>query len=113
MEKMTNVKALNYVLANADLPEEVANKLVAMRDGYVKKAENKKPTKEQVANEGYKVAVAEYLAGVEKATATEIANAVEGVGTPQKAVALVKMLIADGKAVKETDKKKVYYKAVG
>ena len=110
MEKMTNVKALNYVLENvADLPEDVKEKVTAIRDGFVKKAENKKPTKVQVENVAIADKIIEYLGTVEQATATEIMNNVEGVTSTQKAVALLKPLIPN-KVVKVADKKKVFYK---
>lgn len=113
MEKLTNVKALNYVIENTELPAEVKEKVVAIRDGFVKKAENKKPTKTQVENEGLKVAVLDFLKGVEGAKATDIAQAgIEGINSTQKAVAVAKLLIAEGKVEKVTDKKTVLYKAV-
>ena len=37
MEKMTNVKAIDYVLANAELPTDVKEKLVKMKEQFVKK----------------------------------------------------------------------------
>ena len=111
MEKMTNVKALNFVIENADLPEDVLAKVTAIRDGFVKKAENKKPTKVQEANEVIKTAIVEFLKGVDKARATEVANAgIEGVESTQKATAMLKALVAEGKVVKETDKKAVFWK---
>lgn len=110
MEKMTNVKALNYVIANVELPEEVMEKVVAMRDGYVKKAENKKPTKAQAENEGIKVAIVEALAETEGMTATAVGNAV-GV-TVHRATALLKQLVTEGKVERVADKKTVTFKAV-
>ena len=110
MEKMTNVKALNYVIANVELPEEVMEKVVAMRDGYVKKAENKKPTKAQAENEGIKVAIVEALAETEGMTATAVGNAV-GV-TVQRATALLKQLVTEGKVERVADKKTITFKAV-
>lgn len=76
-----------------------------------KKADNKKPTKTQEENVITTEKIVAYLGTVEKATATEIMNAVEEVTSPQKAVALVKALIPD-KVEKIADKKKVYYKLV-
>ena len=49
MTKMTNVKALEYVLTNcADLPSEVSEKLTSMKASFEKKASaERKPTPTQ------------------------------------------------------------------
>lgn len=107
MEKMTNVKALNYVLGNCELPADVEEKVTAIRDGFVKKAENKKPTKAQVENKGLKVAIVDFVAQGEGVTATEVGNAV-GI-TVQRATALLKQLVAEGKVARTADKKKVLF----
>ena len=51
MEKMTNVKALSYILTNcADLPEDVKAKVEAMKASFEKKASaEKKATSEKKA----------------------------------------------------------------
>jgi hypothetical protein len=58
MEKMTNVKAIDYVLANAELPTDVKEKLEKMREQFVKKnSAERKPTATQTENAGLKVAI--------------------------------------------------------
>ena len=58
MEKMTNVKALEYVMANCELPTDVAEKLGKMKEQFVKKnSADRKPTANQTENAGLKVAI--------------------------------------------------------
>ena len=59
-EKMTNVKALDYVLANCELTDEVREKVENIRTSYAKKSATtgeRKPTANQVANEALKTAL--------------------------------------------------------
>lgn len=100
------VKAILEKNDRADLATFIQGRI----DLLDKKADNKKPTKTQEENEGLKVEILDYLGTVEKATPTEVMNAVEGVTSPQKASALLKALETEGKAEKIADKKKVYYK---
>lgn len=52
MEKLTNVKALEIVLAGGEITPEVREKLEKIRDGFTKKSTNRtsKPTAKQIAN---------------------------------------------------------------
>lgn len=94
--KMTNVKALAYVLENCAVPSEIADKLTAMKASYEKRASRKVegPTKAQKE----RMALAEKVfalmeQGVEYGNA-EIASLVpelEG-ATPQKISPLMKLL---------------------
>ena len=105
VDKMTNVKALAFVLENTVLPEDVAEKISAIKASYEKKSSNKKPTSNQVENEALKVAIVEALAeaGVPM-TATEVMNAV-GLKSCAKATALLTALAKEQKIVRELDKK--------
>ena len=107
MEKMTNVKALNYVIENAELPEEVVAKLTAMRDGFVKKAENKKPTKEQAENAEIKERIVAVVTEGNGLTATQVAEQV-GI-TLHKATALLTALTKEERVKREVDKKKILF----
>ena len=55
-DKMTNAKALAYVLANCEIPSEVADKLTAIKASIEKKNAHKsdKPTAKQAENEAIK-----------------------------------------------------------
>lgn len=115
MERLTNVKALEYVLANCELPEEVFGKVTKMKEQFEKKATSKKPTKVQVENEGLKAEILAYLVKVgEGCTVSQILEkcpAVEGLSN-QKVSALMKQLVISGEVVRTEEKKKAYFSAV-
>lgn len=112
MEKLTYVTALNYVLTNVtDLPEEISDKLTALRDAQVKRnSADRKPTKAQVENERLKAVVLSVLTA-EPATVTDLMGKSEELSalSNQKVSALVNALVDDGKAVKTTEKRKSYF----
>ena len=105
-EKMTNVKALYFVRDNYELPAEVAEKVNAMIASLEKKASNKKPTKNQEANEALKATILEVLTA-EGATVSEI---MKKIGDPdlsnQKISALLRQMVEDKVVVKTADKKR-------
>ena len=105
MEKMTNVKALAYAIENGNFPIEVTEKLTAIKTSFENKSTNKKPTANQVENEGIKTAILEFLADGKSRTATEIMKGV-GLESIQKVSALLSQLTKAQKVVKTTDKKK-------
>jgi hypothetical protein len=62
MDKMTNVKALAYVLASCDLPSDVAEKLTNIKASYEKKSSGeRKPTERQIANQGIQQDILEVM----------------------------------------------------
>lgn len=108
MTKMTYVAALNYVLTNvADLPEDVAEKLTALKEQTEKRnAADRKPTKNQVAN----LALADRVVAVlteatEPLTVTEIMARDEVLAplSNQKVSALIRGL--GDKVAKTVDKR--------
>ena len=112
MEKMTNVKALNFVLLNCDLTAEVREKIEKMKVQFEKKnSAEKKPTATQIANEGIKTVILDTL-GNGSLTITELQklNAELGELSNQKISALLKQMIADGSVVREEIKRKAFFK---
>lgn len=114
MEKMTNVKALSYVIENFEneVPTDVFEKLVAIRTSFEKKSASKKPTANQEANEGFKATIIEVLTNADKAlTVTEIqtVNAELGALSNQRVSALLRQLIEANKVIKTVDKKKSFF----
>jgi len=108
-DKMTNIKALNYVKANCELPAEVSEKIDAMIASFEKKAQSKKATKTQEENVGYKAEILRVLADAENGmTVSEVIKASDVLSefSNQKVSALMRQLIEDGKVVKTMDKKK-------
>ena len=112
MEKMTNVKAINYVLGNCEIPADVKEKLEKMREQFVKKnSAERKPTANQVENQGYKADILAYLGTVERATITDLMKAVPSLAelSNQRVSAIVRQLKDSGEVVREEIKRKAYF----
>ena len=113
MEKMTNVKAINYVLENFELPADVTEKLTKMKDQFVKKnSAERKPTANQVENAGLKTAIVDFLAENKGAyTVTDLMKSVSALAdlSNQRVSALVRQLVEDGSVVRTEEKRKAYF----
>ena len=112
MEKMTNVKAINYVSGNCEVPADVKEKLEKMREQFVKKnSAERKPTANQVENQGYKADILAYLGTVERATITDLMKAVPSLAelSNQRVSAIVRQLKDSGEVVREEIKRKAYF----
>jgi len=107
--KMTYGKALDFVLADTfDLPADVRERLTALRESIAKKnSAERKPTKAQIANEGVKSAIVDFMEPDHLYTAAEIAKALEI--SSSKASALLIQLRDSGAVVVTTEKRKNYY----
>ena len=115
MTKLTNVKAIEFVIANCtDLPTEVVEKLEKMKASFEKKASGeRKPTATQKANEGLKTAILNYmepnvLYSVGQ-LAKEVPELVEIGATGQKVSALVKQLKEAGLVKRVEEKRKAFF----
>ena len=122
-ERMTNKKALEYVIENCDLPTEIMKKFEKMRDSASRKISSgtKKPTATQITNETRKEVIVEILGeSIEPLTATDIMkihdNRIEDeemkLNSNQRTSALLKQLVEEGKAVKEKTGNKTSFHAV-
>ena len=113
MEKMTNVKAINYVLENCNVPSDVAEKLAKMKDQFVKKnSAERKPTANQVENAGLKTAILDFLAENKGAyTVTDLMKSVSALAdlSNQRVSALGRQLVEDGSVVRTEEKRKAYF----
>lgn len=123
IERMTNKKALEYVIKNCDLPTEIMEKFEKMRDSASRKtlSGTKKPTATQIANETRKEVIMEILGeSIEPLTATDIMkihdNRIEDeemkLNSNQRTSALLKQLVEEGKVVKEKTGNKTLFHAV-
>lgn len=113
MEKMTNAKAIAYVIENCTLPQDVAEKLEKIKASYEKKSSTeRKPTATQIANEHLKEVVLEVLEqATEPMTVSEIIKAhteLQGL-TTQKVSPLVAKLVDELKVNKTIEKRKSYF----
>ena len=114
MTKMTYVNALEIAIATVENAEAKA-KLEALKASIAKKnSAERKPTATQKANEGYKVAILEFLAEGGKHTITEIMKGCGAVAelSNQRVSAIVRQLVEGGQVVREEIKRKAYFSAV-
>ena len=113
MTKMTNVKALEFVLTNCNVPADVADKLTAMKASFEKKASaERKPTPTQQENTGYKAEILNLLADGNQYTITDIMKGVPSMSdlSNQRVSAIVRQLTLSGEVVRVEDKRKAYFK---
>lgn len=114
-ERMTNVKAIAYVIENCEVPQEVAEKLEKMKASFEKKSSGeRKPTKTQTENEGLKSAILNYmeidvLYSVGQ-LAKEVPELAEVGASGQKVSALIKQLKDSGLVIRVEEKRKAYFK---
>ena len=112
MEKITNVKALAYVLETCALSTEYREKIEKMKAQFEKKnSAEKKPTATQIANEGIKSVILEIVGG-KSMTITEMqkVNGELAELSNQKISALLKQMVESGSVVREEIKRKAHFK---
>lgn len=111
MEKMTNMKALEFVLTNCEIPSDVREKLERMKEQTAKKSNAiHKPTANQVANDGYKVAIMNAIGGNAMTITDMIANIPQvSELSNQRVSAIVRQMVADGQLKREEVKRKAYF----
>ena len=115
MEKMTNLKAVAYVLENCELPTDVREKLEKVKTSFEKKSTGeRKPTATQVANEALKEAIMNFLTTEPDRIfmVGELIKEVpelEGLST-QKVTPMLSALEKAQQVVKVVEKRKSYYK---
>lgn len=109
MEKMTNVKALMFVLANCELPEDVKTKVESMKASFEKKGTaERKPTATQTENMGYKQDILNLLADGNKYTITDLIKSVPSLRelSNQRVSAIVRQLTQSNEVIREEDAKR-------
>jgi molecular chaperone DnaK (HSP70) len=115
MEKITNVKALSYVLENAELPAEIREKVEKMKAQFEKKnSAEKKPTANQVANKELQSAILEGMASGKLYTITDMIKEIPACATltNQKVSAVVRAMV--GISIERVEeKRKAYFRKIG
>lgn len=115
MTKLTNVKAIEYVIANCELPTDVAEKLEKMKESFIKKSSGeRKPTKNQAQNEVLKSAILNFmetnvLYSVGQLT-KDVPELVAIDASPNKTSALVTQLKNAGLVIRVEEKRKAFFK---
>jgi len=111
-EKMTNRKALEYVLENCETPQDVSEKIVAMIAALDKKnSATRKPTATQVENEKFKELILSVANAEKGMTVTDFLKVIpefDGFSN-QKVSALVRQLKEEGKLIKQEIKGRSYF----
>ena len=97
---------------SAELVEKIENELVLLAK---KNSAEKKPTAQQVQNDGIKTAI---LNGMESAKAYTVTDIIKSVVecadlTNQRVSALMRQLVDAGQVVRTEDKRKAYFTKVG
>ena len=114
-DKMTNSKALAFVLGMEGIPSDVREKLVNIKASIDKKnSAERKPTATQTENVGLKVAI---LEGMESGKAYTIGDLMKEIPaladlTNQRVSALVRQLKDEGLVTREEVKRKAYFTKV-
>lgn len=115
MEKITNVKALAYVLANVELPAEVKAKVENMKAQFEKKnSAEKKPTANQVANDVLKEAILSEMEDGRLYTISEMMKELPSCAdhSNQKLSAIVRQML--GVSIERVEeKRKAYFRKIG
>lgn len=115
MTKMTNVKAVEFVLSNCEIPAEVREKLENMKVQLLKKntAEHK-PTATQTANAGFKADILEAMESGKGYTISELLKAVPSIAelSNQRVSAIVRQMKDEGLVSREEIKRKAYFTKV-
>ena len=114
-KKMTNKGALQYVMENCEIPQEVREKLEKMVEQLEKKSSApKKLTKEQEQNVIYKEQILSVMSTEEGETVTDIMKklpALQELGYQnQKWSALITQLAKDNKVERTVVKGKSYFR---
>ena len=110
--KMTNVKALSYIMENCDLPQEISEKVENMIASL-----NRKSAKKLLANDNERalfVEVLNVLKAHDKMTVSEIFRTMnnEAVESTQKVTGLLGKLAEMGCVARVEEKSRPFYKFV-
>jgi uncharacterized protein (DUF2344 family) len=110
-EKFEMLMAISEVKSNPVLSEFIAHELELLAK---KNTSEKKPTAQQVANEGLKQTIVDVLSENDSLmTVTDVQKSCAELSelSNQRISALLRQLIADGKVERVEDKRKAYFKA--
>ena len=110
--KMTYAKALEIAMNAVKENKEVYDKLDALKASIAKKnSAERKPTVTQKANEGYKIAILEFMEVGKKYTITDLMKEVVELAdlSNQRVSALVRQLKEEGLVERTEEKRKAYF----
>lgn len=115
MEKMTYARALTAVLNGEPMTAEISEKLTALLASIEKKnSAEKKPTAQQVANQGIQTAILEFMTPGTLYSITDIIKGCPACAdlTNQRVSALVRQMKDSGAVERIEEKRKAYFRKV-
>lgn len=114
--KLTKRDALNYVIENCELPEDIKEKLEGMVEVLARRTSaNRKPTAKQKENKELGLVAIEVLRGIQPATVTEVLKADPETFADisnQRMSAILNQLIKEDRCEKLIEKGRSYFKVV-
>ena len=111
-EKMTNAKALQYVLDSVDgLPSDVREKIENIHASYMKKSASAKPTKVQLEMQENMEKVLDLMEPNKLYQCKDIVKLAD-LSSTQRASAIMNKLVAQGVVKKLTEKGNSYFQLV-
>ena len=111
-EKMTNAKALQFVLDNMDgLPSDVREKIENIHASYMKKSSSAKPTKAQLEMQENMEMVLDLMELNKLYQCKDIVKLAD-LSSTQRASAIMNKLVAQGVVKKLTEKGNSYFQLV-
>lgn len=115
LEKMTNEKALAYVLENCELPDDVAEKVTKIHESIAKKKSASGSKKDTEAVQAIFTEIANTLDKAKKYRVAEIAQAVPSLkgASTSKVTTYVTWMYKDGLMNKTIEKNISYYSLIG
>jgi hypothetical protein len=117
-ERMTNRKAINFVLDNYDVPTEVEAKFRSMLAALDRKSSTeRKPTAKQVENAGLRAVIVDFIKanadGTENGgfTVTELIKSIDEIAecSNQKVSAILRLAVEDKALVRKSVKRHTYF----
>lgn len=117
-ERMTNRKAINFVLENYDVPTEVEAKFRSMLSALDRKSSaERKPTAKQVENAGLRAVIVDFIKanaeGTENGgfTVTELIKSIDEIAecSNQKVSAILRLAVEDKALVRKSIKRHTYF----
>ena len=110
-KKLTKREMFEQIKTHLTDPAEIAFVEHELELLAKKNSADKKPTAQQMANDGIKTAIAEGMAPNRLYTVTELIKEIPECAelTNQRVSALLRQMIADGVIVKTVDKRKSYF----
>lgn len=114
MEKITRMSAMDFVLENCEVPTEVREKLVTIRDSFARKSTTeRKPAKEQIENDRLRAVLVDFMQPEEQYTITDFIKNIKGFEefTTQKVSGLLSPLVKSGVVTRvKGEKNKTYFR---